>query len=198
MKELVTIMGIDQSINSTGVCIYSVKTRNDKRKISTMYYNILPEEKMKKKMKELNHKHLEFLTYDKQTGDDYESKELAKTHNIMDICTYIENLIRKYAPDVLVMEGISYGSTGSASLVDLSGLNFCIRMIAIKHKVIVRLASPMTVKKLATGNGGALKDEMIWAWRNCDTNIKDLSGIKDDDLADAYWLARIYENDYIK
>ena len=198
MRELVTIMGIDQSINSTGVCIYSVKTSNDKRKVSTMYYNILPEEKMKKKMKELNHKYLEFLTYNKQTGDDYESKELAKTHNIMNICTYIENLIRKYAPDVLVMEGISYGSTGSASLVDLSGLNFCIRMIAIKHKVIVRLASPMTVKKLATGNGGALKDEMIWAWRNCDTNIKDLSGIKDDDLADSYWLARIYETDYIK
>lgn len=189
------IMGVDQSINSTGVCIYGI---GENHRFSTTYYNIVPESKMTKKMKELKHKHLEYLTYTKQDGDDYESKEIAKTHNIMEICKHIESIIKKYKPKVLVMEGVSYGSVGSASLVDLAGLNFCIRMIAIKHNVEVRLASPMTVKKMATGNGGALKDEMVWAWKKCDESMMGLAGIKIDDIADAYFLARVYENDYNK
>lgn len=191
------LMGVDQSINSTGVCIYTIRQcSKGGPEIRTYYYNIVPETGMKKKMKELQHPNFEFLTYHKQTGDDYESKELAKTHNITEICVHIENLVRQWAPTALIMEGISYGSVGSASLIDLAGLNFCIRMIAIKHKVQVRLASPMTVKKMATGNGGADKSEMVWAWKQCDSTIQDIEGIKVDDVADAYFLARVYENDY--
>lgn len=197
MAKLTILMGVDQSINSTGVCIYNIRHHSKGgSEIRTYYYNIVPGTCMKKKMRELQHPNFEFLAYHKQTGDDYESKEIAKTHNIMEICYHIENLIKKYTPDVLIMEGVSYGSMGSASLVDLAGLNFCIRMIALKHNVQIRLASPMTVKKMATGNGGADKSEMIWAWKHCDSTIQDIEGIKVDDVADAYFLARVYENDY--
>lgn len=201
--ERFAIMGVDQSLNSTGVCVYSAVKRTVKGtpKINIcrpMYYNILPEQKVTKKLASTEHESFKILTYFKQEGNDYESKELAKTTNIMAICSHIGYLIETWHPDALVMEGISYGSVGSASLIDLAGLNFCIRQLAIKHGTPVRLASPMTVKKLATGNGGALKEEMVWAWRNCDKLIKDLDITKVDDLADAYWLARIYEDEYIK
>ena len=69
--------------------------------------------------------------YKKLEGEDYSGKEAAKTMNIYAICDIIESIIQTEKPDTLVMEGISYGSRGSASLVDLAGLNYCIRMMAI-------------------------------------------------------------------
>ena len=51
----------------------------------------------------------------------------------------------------------------------------------------------MDLKKRATGNGGADKDEMVWAWRQCDPKIKDVTDIKVDDLADAFFLSQSYK-----
>ena len=188
------IIGIDQSLSSTGVCIYRPGVRSG---APCTYYNIVASNKLTKKMTQFQHPFLTIIPYERLEGTEYESKELAKTRNIQAICQQIRDLIRKHRPGVLVLEGISYGSVGSASLVDLAGLNFCIRNLALEMGLEVRIASPMTVKKQATGNGGATKDEMIWAWKNCDPNINDLSGIKMDDIADAYFLARVYEHDYI-
>jgi hypothetical protein len=50
---------------------------------------------------------------------------------------------------------------------------------------------------MATGNGGATKDEMVWAWKKCDYNIKDINDIKVDDLADAFFLSK-YDDTYNK
>ena len=91
------------------------------------------------------------------------------------------------------MEGISYGSAGSASLVDLAGLNYCIRMTAIRRGIPFHIVSPMSLKKEATGNGGADKDEMVWAWKQCDSNISKITEIKIDDLADAFFLSKCWD-----
>ena len=182
------ILGIDQSLNSTGVCLHTIAINSTKESHKYKYW-IIPS-KMTEKMKKFSHKYISLLPYEKQIGEDYTSKETAKTHNIYDICKTIESIIKKEKPNMICMEGISYGSVGGASVIDLAGLNYCIRMLAIEYGIILQLVPPKTLKKIATGNAGALKDEMIWAWQQCDPNIKNVKDIKVDDLADAYFLSR--------
>ena len=175
------IIGIDPSLNSTGICINNSK--------NNIYY-IIPS-KMTKKMSNFKHKRVHFLPYEKQDikGLEYKDKEYAKTNNVYNICQNIKTVIKKHKPSMVIMEGVSYGSTGSAALVDLSGLQFAIRMILIDMKVPFVIASPTSVKKFAVANGQAEKDIMIDAWKRLDKEMNDITEIKIDDLADAYFLA---------
>ena len=66
------------------------------------------------------------------------------------------------------MEGVSYGSRGSAALVDLAGLNFAIRMTILKEDIPFNILAPTSVKKFAVGDGGAEKDVMIASWKKLD------------------------------
>lgn len=195
MSKLITvekILGVDQSINSTGVCLHTIETDHSGKKPveyhSYQYWIIAS--KLTKKMQAFNNPWVTIDGYTKQTGDDYVSKEIAKTMNIYAICDIIEKIIQVEKPDILSMEGISYGSVGSASLVDLAGLNYCIRMMAINRGMIINIVSPTQLKKEATGNGGAEKEEMVWAWKQCDPNIVKITDIKIDDLADAFFLSK--------
>jgi hypothetical protein len=87
------------------------------------------------------------------------------------------------------MEGVSYGSVGSAALVDLSFLNASIRMVLKENGVKFDIVSPTSLKKFACANGQADKDVMVDAWKRLDENVRDVTGIKIDDLADSYFLA---------
>lgn len=177
------IMGIDPSINCTGVCIYDTITGNN------MYYMIVG--KATKKMKEFDHENVIIRCYNKTiyTDDIYTVKENKKTRNIIEICDYLKDIIHWHEPDKVFMEGISYGSTGSAALVDLSGLNYCIRMMLFNEGTDYEILSPTSVKKFAVGNGSAEKDVIIASWFKLDKNICDIKEIKLDDLADSYFIA---------
>ena len=203
MGRLVTIykvLGVDQSINSTGICLHTLETVYPARGICSeeshehtqhSYQYWILASKLTKKQKEFSNPFVVIDGYEKRNGTDYISKEVAKTHNIYDIVDYIEKIVQVEKPDMLCLEGISYGSVGSAALVDLAGLNYCIRMMAIRRGLKISIASPTSLKSFATGNGGALKEEMVWAWKQCDHNIKNIgSDIKIDDLADAFFLSR--------
>ena len=189
-QTLIKILGIDQSLNSTGKCLHTIKTYEGATRSQYKYW-IIPS-KMTEKMRKFSNKYITISPYEKQVGEDYTSKEMAKTHNIYDICNIIKEIIKKDKPNVICMEGISYGSIGGASVIDLAGLNYCIRMLAIEYGITLQLVSPKTLKKLATGNAGALKDEMVWAWKECDPHMKDIQDIKVDDLADAFFLSKSY------
>ena len=141
-------------------------------------------------MQKFNNPWVTIIGYNKRTGEDYESKEAAKTLNIFDICEIIDWIFETEKPTCICMEGISYGSAGSASLVDLAGLNYCIRVTALRREIPFHIVSPMSLKKEATGNGGASKEEMVWAWKYCDPNIVKIKEIKIDDLADAFFLSK--------
>lgn len=183
-------LGIDQSMNSTGICLYTVVTDDHGLILNTDYEYWIITSKLTRKQEAFSHPNIHIFRYDKHVGIDYESKEVAKTHNIYSICEFIHFIMDTYKPDRLCMEGISYGSVGGASVIDLAGLNYCIRAMALAAGTGFRIASPMSLKKFATGNGGASKEEMVWAWKQCDTNIADITEIKVDDLADAFFLAR--------
>lgn len=196
MSKLITVekvLGVDQSINCTGVCLHTIETDHSGKKPqefhSYQYWLIPANTKYTKKMAAFSNPWITIDPYKKMEGEDYSGKEAAKTMNIYAICDIIESIIQTEKPDTLVMEGISYGSRGSASLVDLAGLNYCIRMMAIRRGLGMVIVSPTSLKTRATGNGGAEKEEMVWAWKQCDPNIANVKEIKIDDLADAFFLS---------
>lgn len=181
-------MGIDPSINCTGICIY------DDVNNTNYYYMIVA--KMTKKMQQFNNEHVKVISYDKQeySKDDYPTKEFKKSMNVHSICHYIKEIIQRHDPDLIQMEGISYGSRGSAALADLAGLSFAIRMAMIDESNLqFNIIAPTAVKKFAVGNGGAEKDVIIASWKKLDKNISSITEIKLDDLADSFFIARYNE-----
>lgn len=181
-----TVMGIDPSINCTGVCVVS----------NNLCKYILIPSKMTKRMKIFQNDYIDLKPYNKEDykNEEYELKELIKTNNIYNICNIIDQLIIDYKPDHINMEGISYGSVGSAALADLSGLNFAIRGVFIKNNIPFTIVPPTKLKKFAVANGSADKDLMIYAWKTLQPHLKNINDIKVDDLADAYFLAQYKNN----
>jgi 5-methyltetrahydrofolate--homocysteine methyltransferase len=94
---------------------------------------------------------------------DYSSKENIKFNNIYNISLIIKDILEKYKDNEIdiYMEGVSYGSVGSAALVDLSFLNASIRMILKELEINFNIISPTQVKKFACANGQAEKDIII-------------------------------------
>ena len=179
---MITI-GIDPSINCTGVCVY------DSDKNTHKYYMIVG--KMTRKMESFQHDQVVILNYDKTETKkgEYQDNESNKSYNIYRICSFIDHILTVFKPDLVQMEGVSYGSVGSAALVDLAGLNFAIRMTLIQKDVKFNVIAPTSVKKFAVGNGSAEKDVLIESWKKLDRNISTISDIKVDDLADSYFIA---------
>lgn len=176
-------VGIDPSINCTGVCVYD--DVNDTHK----YYMIVG--KTTKKMESFQHDHIDILNYHKLETNkgEYQDKEFNKSTNIYRICSLIEHILNVFDPDLVQMEGVSYGSLGSAALVDLAGLNFAIRMVLMEKNLEFNILAPTSVKKFAVGNGSAEKDVMIASWKKLDRNITNITDIKVDDLADSYFIS---------
>lgn len=175
-----TNIGLDLSINSTGVCV---------NKDGKCNYFIITS-KMTRKMQLFEHKYIKYILYNKQEVEgEYPDKETIKTNNINNIVLEIEKIIKKYKPDQVKIEGISFGSTGSAALIDLSGLNYMVRKMLVDRNIPFTIISPSQNKKFATGNGSAEKDVMIDAWKRLDKNVRDITEVKIDDLADAYFLS---------
>ena len=177
-----TRIGLDLSINSTGICI------NKDNKYT--YYII--SSKLTKKQREFTHKRVHIIEYNKEVidkNDSYEIKEYKKTINIYNVCKCIQDIIKKHKDSHCYIEGISYGSVSGSSLVDLAGINFLIRSICIKSGTPITIVSPTSLKKFVCANGQADKDVIIDSWKKMDKNISDIKDIKIDDLADAYFLS---------
>lgn len=197
MAEYKKILGIDPSINSTGVCLHDIDRNANK------YYIITS--KITNKYRKFLEDNLKFpinyYIYSKDKPDksmSYSEKENIKTSNTLAIAGYINNIIKKTKPDLIRMEGISYGSTGGSALVDLAGLNFVLRQVFVQNGVEFEIVSPVSLKQKSTGVASADKDLMVHAWEICDADItkkiqkfeKAYNGkIKIDDVADAYFLA---------
>lgn len=194
-----TVIGIDPSINSTGICVL-------KDNEEPIYYIIASSDKYKSKksqefIEDFNHPRIKIFLYKKEKHVDntdkyanYAQKEWTKSYNMFCIENILKSIISKHCPDKALMEGISYGSVGSQALADLAGLNYILRKSLFDCKVPVTIIAPTEVKKAAIGNGGATKEAMVHAWKKCDPSIyKDISDtpIVVDDIADAYFIAKM-------
>lgn len=184
LAGMITI-GIDPSLNSTGICI----NKNGK----CTYYIIVS--KMTRKMAEFKNDYIHIISYPKSDTNKktnrYDVIEENKARNIYNICSIIGDIIKQYKNECVCvyMEGVSYGSVGSAALVDLSGLNFALRNVFIEESVPFCIVSPSQNKKAATGNGAADKELMVFSWLMVEKHLKNIKDIKIDDLADAFFLS---------
>ena len=183
-------IGLDLSINSTGICIYDSESKD------TKYYII--GSKFTKKTLDSSQNIITFIKYSKTDIDKqspYHIKERYKTSNIYNIVDEIKKIIKLYKPNIATIEGVSFQSNGS--IIDLAGLNYMVRKILIDNNIGTYIVPPTQNKKFATGNGQAEKDVMISAWKKAEPKVLKIPGyIKTDDIADAYFLTRYGEHLY--
>lgn len=169
------IIGLDLSINSTGVCL------NDENN-EPIYYIITP--KLTRKQKSIQHDRINYIEYDKKQGD--------VSYNIKSIAGEIRKVIESY-DDVegVVIEDIAMAAKGR-SIIDLTLLNGYVRCVLDELNIPYKTINPTKWKKEILGNGHANKDLIIYNWMRFDIPVYNelgLNGIKCDDIADAYFLS---------
>lgn len=169
MNDFQTIrIGIDQSFTSTGLCI-----KFPDGLIAAKAHQTKPTESVHHKV-ERAREIVNFIMKD-----------------VLEAC----NNYPMAEPEVRI-EGLSMGKNTTSSR-DLAGLQFMI-IDALKDVEIndITIVPPKSLKKLATGNGNASKDEMV------DAIKEPVEGLYDDlvkmaknkgryDIADAFWLAHV-------
>ena len=192
-------VGIDPSMNSTGVC--TLVTDLDGNIIEDRFYIIKNGKLTKKETKsELdNIDKFSYILLERDTdADDNHEVELNKTRYFMEIVSSILEIINttnyrfgRFCNAYICIEGISYGSSQTKSVFDLAGLNYMIRSGILKScatnitELIV--GTPGEIKKFSTGKGNSGKDIVISAFKAIYPN---LSLPKVDDIADAYFMAQ--------
>lgn len=192
-------IGIDPSINSTGVCIQQ-RDENDAT-IKENFYVIVPNSITKRAEKIVRTlDNFEYVIYSKTDLSLYKNnvhwEEYYKTYNMINIVDSIEKVVDSYlsaCSDIqhiyIVQEGISYGSSiRTKSVFDLAGLNYLIRARFIdKPHTVFYIATPAEIKKFATGRGNANKATVKYFFSNIHNELTVLP--KFDDIADAYFMS---------
>lgn len=204
MNKFDVYIGIDPSINSTGVTIMLVDT-STLRGLEEQYF-IVKGSKLTKKEQVANDTlgNFEYLLYEKKDlkGTDEYQREKYKAINLINIATTIYRNIEilldvwkvKYEDDYIgdiycCMEGISYGSIHSSAVMDLAGLNYLIRSFIMKIvQYNLYVCPPAQIKMFATGVGNAKKEQMVESFVSIHPEMKQIP--KNDDLADSYFMCK--------
>ena len=193
MKEL--YVGIDPSINSTGVTINIWK---DNSLFTEVFYIIKGNKLTKKEQKVTEDDDLNkviYSTYEKidiKDAHDSHELELIKTKNLLNIVNVISHIISVYSKHCdyiyVGMEGLSYGSSvRTRSIYELAGLNYLIRNeLMTKHICKLYILPPTEVKKFATGIGNCSKDAVINVFSSIFPNLLKIPKI--DDIADSWFI----------
>lgn len=193
-------IGIDPSLNSTGICI---STFVDGELEKTVYRLVIPNKTTKAQDKAVDEikafgVDFDYVIYDKTDlkifKDDYHSEEYWKTDNLISLIDVAINEILDVTllcdKNYVLMEGISYGSSlRTKSIFDLAGLNYLLRAKLMENSHFTfNIASPAEIKKFATGAGNANKESIMKLFDRVHPWVKSLK--KYDDLADAYFMSR--------
>ena len=201
MKEL--YVGIDPSINSTGVTINIWK---DNSLFTEVFYIIKGNKLTKKEQNVAEDDDLNkviYSTYEKidiKDAHDSHELELIKTKNLLNIVNVISHIISVYSKHCdyiyVGMEGLSYGSSvRTRSIYELAGLNYLIRNeLMTKHMCKLYILPPTEVKKFATGIGNCSKDAVINVFSSIFPNLLKIPKI--DDIADSWFICN-YVRDII-
>lgn len=175
-------IGLDLSINSTGVCV----RKGDEKK----YFLIVP--KLSKKMVAVNEMKscdISHITYDKIKDN--------VGINIRRIGEKIVEIIKVYEGNIecVVIEDVALAARGR-SIIDLTLLNGYVRCLLDQMGIEYISVPPTQWKKVLLGNGQADKELIIYHWMKFDyKNYKHMFDMncKMDDAADSYFLS-CFEN----
>lgn len=175
-------IGLDLSINSTGVCIL----QPDKEPI---YYIITP--KLTKKQQSINHNRFQYKTYEKSIKND--------SHNIRYISNEISQIINVFARNndgyeiQVIIEDVAMGAR-SSSIITLSLLNGYIRAMLDNLNIPYKTIPPTQWKKELLGNGSADKETIGFSWSKLDPTMYNYmisNKLPYFDISDAFFLANI-------
>ena len=198
MKNTILYVGIDPSINSTGITIARYENNVE---VEIKFY-IIKNGKLTKRESAANDSidNFEYIIYNKidltQFKDDNHVFEYYKTKNMVEVVNTIYDLIlnevKKYSAIVnVVIEGISYGSSiRTKSVFDLAGLNYMIRYKLITGDIQhlnISIATPSNIKKYATGKGNANKESIMTIFKYIFPEMQNIPKL--DDIADSYFMA---------
>lgn len=198
MKNTILYVGIDPSINSTGITIARYENNVE---VEIKFY-IIKNGKLTKRESAANDSidNFEYIIYNKidltQFKDDNHVFEYYKTKNMVEVVNTIYDLIlnevKKYTSVVnVVIEGISYGSSiRTKSIFDLAGLNYMIRYKLITSDIQhlnLSIATPSNIKKYATGKGNANKESIMTIFKYIFPEMQNIPKL--DDIADSYFMA---------
>ena len=198
MKDTILYVGIDPSINSTGITIARYENNVE---VEIKFY-IIKNCKLTKIVSAANDSidNFEYIIYNKidltQFKDDNHVFEYYKTKNMVEVVNTIYDLIlnevKKYSAIVnVVIEGISYGSSiRTKSIFDLAGLNYMIRYKLITGDIQhlnLSIATPSNIKKYATGKGNANKESIMTIFKYIFPEMQNIPKL--DDIADSYFMA---------
>lgn len=198
MKNTILYVGIDPSINSTGITIARYENNVE---VEIKFY-IIKNGKLTKRESAANDSidNFEYIIYNKidltQFKDDNHVFEYYKTKNMVEVVNTIYDLIlnevKKYTSIVnVVIEGISYGSSiRTKSIFDLAGLNYMIRYKLITSDIQhlnLSIATPSNIKKYATGKGNANKESIMTIFKYIFPEMQNIPKL--DDIADSYFMA---------
>ena len=198
MKNTILYVGIDPSINSTGITIARYENNVE---VEIKFY-IIKNGKLTKRESAANDSidNFEYIIYNKidltQFKDDNHVFEYYKTKNMVEVVNTIYDLIlnevKKYSAIVnVVIEGISYGSSiRTKSVFDLAGLNYMIRYKLITGDIQhlnLSIATPSNIKKYATGKGNANKESIMTIFKYIFPEMQNIPKL--DDIADSYFMA---------
>lgn len=200
-------VGIDPSLNSTGICILFYE---EDELVKDMYYIVKPNKLTKKEQKSQDALiNFDYVLYDKIDLDIYKDNNLFseywKTINMINIVNKIKEIVydniqgRQQYTLYIVQEGISYGSSiRTKSVFDLAGLNYMIRKEFINKEEIKFFISPPThIKKFATGIGNCKKEQIIELFKQIQPTLSE-NVPKVDDIADAYFMAKYARQIYLE
>lgn len=185
-------IGIDQSLSSTGVVVStpdSIEFYLISNKPNTKYHRWAKDN--------ISPLRLYTVPSSKKIDMSYRERERDKYDSIKTICNTVkeifEDIHSRFPFDkvYVYMEGVSFASHLTSSIVELAGLNFILRDLIICMGWDFIIVPPTKLKKFATGNGSADKDLMTNAFVMLNPRFKEVKDIplKVDDIADAYFLS---------
>ena len=107
---------------------------------------------------------------------------------LINIRTKLNSLLQDN--DIVCLEGLSFGSQGM-SLAQLGAVHYITRVLLYERNIDFSLVTPSTLKKFVTGKGNCKKDLIL-------LKVFQKWGVEfsNDNLADAYSLARFALNNY--
>ena len=199
-------VGIDPSLNSTGLCLQFYE---DNKMVKDIFYIIKPNKLTKREQVAQDTLiNFDYVLYNKIDLNMYKDNNLFyeywKTVNMISIVKKIKECIydniqgRKQYKLYIVQEGISYGSSArTKSVFDLAGLNYMIRNEFIeKENISFFIAPPTHIKKFATGIGNCKKELIIELFKSIEPKLAEKLP-KVDDIADAYYMSKFARQIYI-
>lgn len=201
-------IGIDQSINSSGITLNFFENN---KKIDEKFYIITNKITKNEEKIQLEIPNFEYKVYNKIDkkdtidNNDFERSKLLNNIMISDIIMDIIQKSRKNSLDKIYvgMEGISYSSFQTKSLVDLSGLSYIIRYRLYNYfnqnqdqQGGLFVLTPGEIKNFASGNGSASKEIMVNLFKTLYHDFTKLKKI--DDIADSYWICSYLKYYYDK